>query len=158
MISKSRIHPIIATILVFANLLAPSAPILRAQDGPSVWLPLIQQNSEPGSAIPVSDLLFRTELTVQDPALWARLTQLAVPILSQETDYAVVLADYDQLQTLARLRYQPRNSVEFGLLVNASAREKPWLARSLQPLTAQLAAVRSAAADGAWIGLGQETA
>ena len=151
MISKARVHPIITTILVFANLLAPSAPLLRAQDGTSVWLPLIQQNSEPGSAIPVSaipvsDLLFRTGLTVQDPAHWVRLTQLAVPILSQETDHAVVLADYDQLQTLARLRYQPRNSVEFGLLVNASAAQKPWLARSLQPLTAQLAAVRSTAA------------
>ena len=142
--TKRHIHPIVATLLALATFLAPSAPVLRAQDDTSVWLPIVRQGSELANSFPASDLLFRTQITVQTPSQWGRLTQLGVTILEQSDESAVVLVDYAQLQTLARLPYQPRDTVEFGTLLAASAEQKAWLARSLQPLTLQLQAARNA--------------
>ena len=40
---------------------------------------------------------------------------------------AIILADADQLEALARLRFEPRSTDELGALVAAHAAEKPWL-------------------------------
>jgi len=137
-------HPIVATLLALATFLAPHAPLLHAQDGASVWLPLVHQGSAQVTTLPASDLLFRTQLTIHTSAKQARLTQLGVTVLAQRDERATTLVDYAQLQILARLGYQPRNTVEFGALIAAGAPQKPWLVRSLQPLTQQLQVARAA--------------
>ncbi|MFQ5813679.1 MAG: hypothetical protein ACE5I2_10910, partial [Anaerolineae bacterium] len=103
---------------------------------------------KPGT--PESTGLYRTTVTVRTPADWARLERLGVVVLEeitaqgrtadwQETadqgidqsaasrQSAVILAGEDQLEALARLRFEPRSTDELGALVMAHAQEKPWL-------------------------------
>ena len=40
---------------------------------------------------------------------------------------AIILADADQLEALARLRFEPQGTDELDALVMAHAAEKPWL-------------------------------
>ena len=47
---------------------------------------------------------------------------------------AVVLVDEEQLEALARLRFEPRSSDDLGLLVSVQSAEKAWLRAGLQPL------------------------
>ncbi|HIQ05139.1 MAG TPA: hypothetical protein EYH31_05515, partial [Anaerolineae bacterium] len=110
--------------------------------------------------------LFRTRVAVRTPADWARLERLGVMILSKGAEgqrsrgegaispaplypstsaqTVVVLADADQLEALARLRFEPQGTDELGALVMAHAQAKPWLAVSLRPLLAKAAAWQAA--------------
>ena len=65
---------------------------------------------------------------MRTPADWARLERLGVTVLDKGDAWALVLADEDQLETLARLRFEPQSTDELGMLVTAHAPEKPWLA------------------------------
>jgi hypothetical protein len=60
-----------------------------------------------GVAAPASGL-YRTTVTVDNPARRARLETLGVAVLSEGAGVATILADADQLETLARLRFAPR--------------------------------------------------
>jgi hypothetical protein len=79
-------------------------------------------------ALPTSSGLYRTQVAVRQPADWARLERLGVTVLEQGEDWALVLVDEDQLETLARLRFEPQSTDELGMLVTAHAQAKPWLA------------------------------
>jgi hypothetical protein len=72
--------------------------------------------------------LYRTRVAVRQPTDWARLERVGVTVLEQGEDWALVLADKDQLETLARLRFEPQNTDELGMLVAAHAQAEPWLA------------------------------
>jgi hypothetical protein len=54
-----------------------------------------------------------------------------------------VLADEDQLETLARLRFEPQATDELGLLVSARDQGKGWLQTSLRPLLERGAALQA---------------
>jgi hypothetical protein len=102
-------------------------------------------------------------VTVDSPARRARLEALGVVVLTtddrgQTTDdgssspvagrsSVVVLADADQLEALARLRFEPAGSDDLAALTAAAGPEKAWLAASLRPLLA-----RAAAADPSGLG------
>ncbi|PDV97123.1 CARDB domain-containing protein [Candidatus Chloroploca asiatica] len=90
------------------------------------------------------DVLFRTEITVQTPAQWARLETLGVTILAHHDVNAIVLVDYEQLADLARLRFQPTNSTAYGDLLHAGTEQKPWLIGSLRPLSNRVQRTRVA--------------
>jgi len=79
-------------------------------------------------ALSASSGLYRTRVAVRQPADWSRLERLGVTVLEQGEDWALVLADEDQLETLARLRFEPQGTDELGALVTAHAQAKPWLA------------------------------
>ena len=80
--------------------------------------------------LPSSSGLYRTRVAVRQPADWARLERVGVTVLEQGEDWALVLVDEDQLETLARLRFEPQGTDELGMLVTAHAQAKPWLAAS----------------------------
>jgi hypothetical protein len=86
-------------------------------------------------ALPSSSGLYRTRVAVRQPADWSRLERLGVTVLEQGDDWALVLADEAQLETLARLRFEPQSTDELGMLVTAHAQAKPWLAAVLATLT-----------------------
>ncbi|MBC8264262.1 MAG: hypothetical protein H8E47_09090 [Anaerolineales bacterium] len=92
-------------------------------------------------ALPTSSGLYRTQVAVRQPSDWARLERMGVTVLEQGEDWALVLVGEDQLETLARLRFEPRGTDELGMLVTAHAQAKPWLAASLRPLLSQAAEV-----------------
>jgi hypothetical protein len=98
-------------------------------------------------ALPLSCGLYRTRVAVRQPADWARLERLGVTVLEQGEDWALVLADEDQLETLARLRFEPQGTDELGMLVAAHAQAKPWLAASLQPLLEERTADQQKSTD-----------
>jgi len=102
--------------------------------------------------------LYRTTVTLRTPADWARLEELGVVVLEERaagkraTDQqkntdgraaqsvlfrssaAIILADADQLEALARLRFEPRSTDELDALVMAHAAEKPWLVAGVRRL------------------------
>jgi len=86
-------------------------------------------------ALPSSSGLYRTQVAVRQPADWTRLERMGVTVLEQGEDWALVLADEDQLETLARLRFEPQSTDELGMLVTAHAQAKPWLTAVLATLT-----------------------
>ena len=86
-------------------------------------------------ALPTSSGLYRTRVAVRQSADWARLERVGVTVLEQGEDWALVLVDEDQLETLARLRFEPQGTDELGMLVTAHAQAKPWLTAVLAALT-----------------------
>jgi len=92
---------------------------------------------------------FRTRVTFPNSTARARLDQLDVVVLDEGPDWAQVLADGDQLEALARLRFKPHVSDDLDLLIDAHAQAKSWLAASLQPLLARASAVRELSPEGA---------
>jgi len=106
-----------------------SSPLLASLSAPlrlGPLAPLLPSTSPPQ----LSSGLYRTRITVRGPADWARLKNLGVVVLEQGDNWALVLADDDQLETLARLRFEPQSTDELGMLVAAHAQAKPWLAAS----------------------------
>jgi len=103
--------------------------------------------------------LFRTRIVVDSPARRVRLDELGIVVLEETADggqptagesgavsglwSAVVLADDEQLETLARLRYEPQASDEFVALVEANTAENSWLAAGIAPLVTQAVSLRS---------------
>ena len=114
-------------------------------------------------ALPPSSGLYRTRVAVRQPADWARLEKLGVVVLEGArhgfpTDYTdstgggfrasvpesvSVLADEEQLEALARLRFEPQATDELGLLVSAQDQGKGWLRASLRPLLERGAALQA---------------
>lgn len=76
--------------------------------------------------------LFRTEVVIEQAYDLTRLDQLGVKVLEQGETDAVVLVTGNQLESLARLGFEPKDTNELGSLVNASPDSSPWLADSLQ--------------------------
>ncbi len=146
---KNAMQRLVAAILIM-GMLVPSGGSARELAGEV-------------EALPTSSGLYRTQVTVRTPADWARLEKLGVVVLrtaDQQKDAdnesaqsasfwqsAVILADADQLETLARLRFEPQGTDELGMLVTAHAQAKPWLAASLRPLLAERAADQQKSAD-----------
>ncbi|MCW5850976.1 MAG: hypothetical protein KIT87_12955 [Anaerolineae bacterium] len=100
--------------------------------------------------------LYRTRVVLRTPTDRARLDTLGVVVLTTEdggrkTDEkptsALVLADEAALESLARLRYEPTDTVELALLVTANAPVAPWLAKGMTPLLAQAAQLKADAAE-----------
>jgi hypothetical protein len=87
--------------------------------------------------------LFRTQVTVRTLADRARLEKLGVVVLEERAvdqqkdadntraqfasfrESVAILADADQLEALARLRFEPQGTDEVGALVAAHAAAKP---------------------------------
>jgi hypothetical protein len=140
-------HRIVALFVIVSLLSSTLAPIAHAQDaGPGqVFLPVVAggQGADPVIDLPSSNALFRTRVAVSQSSRWADLDALRVTLLERGDDWALLLVDDEQLATLARRGFQPRASDEFSALVAGNAGERAWLAASLQPMLAQMAALQS---------------
>ena len=106
-----------------------------------------EETSRQGIAAPAASGLYRTTVTVDSPARRARLDALGVVVLREpdpsgfrkpEGSTAVVLADAEQLEALACLRFEPAGSDDLAALTAAAGPEQAWLAASLRPLLAQI--------------------
>lgn len=89
----------------------------------------IDQLLEPEYA---SSGLFRTNVRIDQPYDLTRLEQMGIEILNQGEDYALVLVSDGQLESLARLGFEPQSSIDLGLLVEENAETLPWLASSME--------------------------
>lgn len=130
--------------LVLAGLLGNTlAPAVHAQSGGPVYLPLIAN----GQTIAHMDLLFRTQVTVETTAQWQELEQLDVVTLDQGADWALLLVDDEQLEALARWRYNPdaTNALETLAAAHAAVRaDFGALLSQLATIQAQLTAAKQA--------------
>ncbi len=93
--------------------------------------------------------LFRTWVTLPNTTSRARLDTLGVVVLEENETRVLILADAEQLQTLAQLRFRPEASNDLGSLMQYHAESVPWLAESVQPLLAQARDVRVMRLDNA---------
>lgn len=137
---RIRVFSILLNVVLILSLATPTATAFAPR--PLALPPLPEASQQP----PVPDSgLYRTHITVDSPARWARLEKLDIVILERYDDGALVLVDADQLETLARLRFQPRASDALGTLVAAQGADKAWLSAGLQPLLRQGAALQAQA-------------
>ena len=113
----SRFTKLVNFVVIF-TLLIPWG----TQDALASWL---RQGDSTG--------IYRTRVRLPLATSRSRLDEMGVIVLDEGQDWALVLVDETQLQTLARLQFQPHESNEFGALVEAHAWDKPWLAESLHP-------------------------
>jgi len=91
--------------------------------------------------------LFRAQVTLPNSTSRARLDTLGVVVLEESETRALILADGEQLETLARLRFQPEASDDLRMLLAWQGEVAPWLVESLQPLLAQAEEVRALGFD-----------
>lgn len=84
--------------------------------------------------LPPPSGLFRARITIAYPADRARLDKLGAVVLSEVKGAALVMADRDQLEALARLRYEPRDISDVALLTAANTGGKAWVGTALSPL------------------------
>ena len=81
--------------------------------------------------------IFRARVVFPNEAGRARLDALGITVLQDWPGGALVLAAGDQLETLARLGFQPRGTDDIGTLAESIAEQHPQLAGSITPLLAQ---------------------
>lgn len=133
--------------LLFGVVLAlgglPPATVLSSSN------PASPQPQDRGPVAPADSGLYRTTLVVSGSSRWQRLDDLGVVILQRLDDSAVVLADDEQLEALARLRFEPQTSDELAALLATQGPERACLHAGLQPLVTQGAALRALLDDKA---------
>lgn len=140
--TRTFVHHLLSLLISASLLLTPAASTAQAAVPQAVSLRPEQTAAPQTNSLRYNDFaLYRTHIVIDSPNRRARLDQLGVVVLEEGEDWAVVLADDEQLESLARLRYEPRASDEFVSLVDAHAGASPWLASGLAPLTAQAAAL-----------------
>lgn len=120
-------HRVVSLVLLLGLMLSPLQVALAYRVDPPAQLSSLG--------------LFRTRVAVPEPARWQRLEQIGVIVLDRGPDWGLLLADEEQMESLARLGFRPLQADSLESLLNAHGQEKPWLAQSLQP---QLDAARSA--------------
>jgi len=141
-----RFYRLFSAFILLSLLLTPVQPLRAAvtlEEGKQVDKETSRQGGQP----PAEAGLYRTTVTVDSPARRARLEGLGVVVLARhggngdtdtspgmgasaasEAESVSVLADADQLESLARLGFQPRGSDDVDALVAAHAQDKPGLA------------------------------
>jgi hypothetical protein len=105
----------------------------------------------------VDSAIFRTTIKVDGAARWKRLEQLQIKILIEGSDWAEVLVTEQQLETLARLRFEPNRTDGVDSLIKTAVRKTPNLALEFNGLLAQADQV-AASANGSASELDRETA
>jgi hypothetical protein len=90
--------------------------------------------------------LYRTLVTFRTLADRTRLNTLNITMVRDTAKGALVVVDEAQLETLARLRFQPRTTEALDTL---ATRGSPWLRRSLRPLLALAANIATQRTEGA---------
>lgn len=96
---------------------------------------------------PVDSAIFRTTIKVDGAARWKRLEQLQIKILAEGTDWAEVLVTAPQLETLARLRFEPSRTDGVDSLIKTAVRKTPKLALEFNGLLAQADQVAASESD-----------
>ncbi len=157
------VHHLLSLLVSVSLLLTPAAPTAQAAPVPQAvslrpeQIDTLQADTAQANSLRTNSGLFRTHIVIDSPARRARLDELGIVVLEETADRgeqtangsdavgglwsAVVLADDEQLETLARLRYQPQASDEFVSLVESNTAENSWLAVGVAPLLAQSAAL-----------------
>jgi len=133
------------TAFVILSLLGNTfAPVVNAQSGAPIYLPIVANGA---GVVTQTNLLFRTHVTVQTTVQWRDLERLAVVTLDKGDDWALLLVDDEQLETLARLRYNPDATNALETLATAHAEVRAAFSSLLSQLTtlrAQLVAAGQA--------------
>jgi len=137
------VHHLFSLLIVASLLLTPAAPTAQATVPQAVSLRTEQAATPQTDSLRYDIGLFRTHIVIDSPARRQRLDKVGVTVLEEGDGWAVVLVDDEQLETLARLRYEPQASDEFTTLVEANTDANSWLAAGLAPLVTQAVSLRS---------------
>ena len=141
------VHQLLSLLVSISLLLTSFTPVAQATS-------LAQEPVTPAAVRPVAAgdaALYRTRITIDSQARRQRLNELGVVVLAEDKPTAspaaadntpwtaIVLADDEQLETLAHLRYEPQASDEFIALVQTNTAANAWLSAGLTPLMTQAA-------------------
>ena len=148
----SRVGQAVVRFALILSLVVPTLASLSAQRAEAT----VDVASLSASSSGVG--LFRTRVVISDPSARARLDRLGVVVLEEGPGWALVLADADQLEALARLRFEPQATDDLGMLVETQGWAKPGLVASVQPLLIRAEAVRDLADVGGGVYASARTA
>ena len=122
--------------------LAESHPDDDSAPADSAGSPRLLHIVDEGKALDAS-ITYRTTVSLPRAYDWVRLERVGVRVLVKGDDWALVLADEEQLEDLARLRFRPEGTEVLTKLLRMSA------VRIRRPVTtAQLAQASSVDDDG----------
>lgn len=136
----ARLLPLLMTVSILLSSVNPS---VYAQVPNPIYLPTISNRGGLSTAGP----LFRTHVTVATSVQWRDLERMDALVLDYGDDWALVLVDDEQLEDLARWRFNPDRTSAVGTLVSANAASDPPVAESLQPLLAAVEAAQQLTTD-----------
>ncbi len=125
---------LILNLLLVLSLILPSAATATTDTG---------MGAAESPAVFADSGLYRTRIPVDSPSRWARLAQLNIVILERNEGSALVLVNGEQLETLARLRFQPQASDELNTLLQAQGEGRQWLRTSMGPVLEKGMAVQA---------------
>jgi hypothetical protein len=112
--SAISVHKVFSLLVLLAFVIQPLAPVASAD---------LSGLPRPDRSLAAPETgLYRTTVTVDSPARRARLDVLGVAVLAEGEGKAVVLADVEQLEALARLRFEPRGTDDVDALLNLTPR------------------------------------
>lgn len=114
---QKNIHQLCSLILAIALCVQAVAPAFAY----SSWLPERESRSSSQREEIESTMLIRTTIALHSPADWERVAEWQVVILEKGADWATVLVHDLQLETLARLGFDPHDSVYVHTLLAESA-------------------------------------
>ncbi|MFZ4848507.1 MAG: CARDB domain-containing protein [Caldilinea sp.] len=147
---RRQIVRAISAIAIASLLLNSTESIVRAQDSGSIYLPIIAGGAAPtgNPSLPTDVNLFRTRVTVKTTAQWDDLARTGAVVLDRGEDWALVLADDEQLADLARWRFAPEETNLLRTLVIAAGASDVGSAAAARfvPLLEQIDAANAIAA------------
>lgn len=92
---------------------------------------------------------YRTHVTLRDDQDRTHLDAMGVVVLDERGTHATVVADADQLESLARLHFEPRGTDALDRLLKIETNSDPGLVKSLR-LLAQVVEERGATGLASW--------
>jgi hypothetical protein len=129
---------LLVLLVALSMLLNPFAPVVTAQEGNPLWLPLIGN----GVTRPAADLLFRTQVEMRTSAMWMALEAMDPVFLNRGEDWALLLVDDEQLESLARRRFNPGGTDTLEALLNHNNGRSRAAVESLNSLLDEADALR----------------
>ena len=127
----------VSLITVLALVLNPLSAVAAPQTRLVAAVPIAAS----ATSVPDSGLI-RTTVTLRQSTDRDRLLKLGVTILSKSAGRLTLLVDEEQMETLARLRFEPETSDDLGDLLLANASRQSWLGLALAPLVQQSLATK----------------
>ena len=132
------------TLLVLLAPLASPWAFLQTEPVAAAPLPIERDASRDVESLDTWSGLFRTHVTLRQPKDLSRIESMGAVVLESGEDWALLLVTSSQLETLARLGYQPQATNSLDSLTQSKV-APPWLQTSLQPLLAQASSVQELA-------------
>ncbi|MGB9872763.1 MAG: hypothetical protein ACPLYD_14045, partial [Anaerolineae bacterium] len=135
--SRLDIRQVLPLLVIISLLIPHISWMQKTSQSPDVGSPATLQL--PDDEASDAGMVYCTWVSLAHPQDWERLGRLGVTVLQKQENKALVLANDDQLEALARLRFEPTSTDALDTLLDAHQATAGWLAAALKPKLERLA-------------------